>query len=104
MRGSDGDAESDIGASRMVWTTRRTLLGTRVVSYAYSHRPSKIERALLAVTVIPDGHGHVIVTKTLGNRRRTSDAPRRAGRSSHARSTNRRQSENSAEDRGQNRR
>ena len=44
-----------------------TLLGTRVVTYAYSHRPSKLERALLAVTVVPDGHGGVLIAKTLGN-------------------------------------
>jgi len=44
-----------------------TLLGSRVVSYAYSHHPSKIERALLAVTVAPAGHGGFIVAKSFGN-------------------------------------
>jgi hypothetical protein len=44
-----------------------TLLGTRVVAYADSHRPSKLERALLAVTIVPDGHGGVLIAKTLGN-------------------------------------
>jgi len=54
---------SDVAAGAFLGT----LLGTRVVSYAYSHRPSKLERALLAVTVVPDGHGHVMLMKTLGN-------------------------------------
>jgi hypothetical protein len=62
-----------------------TLLGSRVVSYAYSHRPSKLERALLVrrlgpvghgglmisagfgTTVIPDGHGGVMIMKTITN-------------------------------------
>jgi hypothetical protein len=46
-----------------------TLLGSRVVSYAYSHRPSKLDRALLAVSVVPDGRGGVIIAKSfaLGN-------------------------------------
>ena len=44
-----------------------TLLGTRVVSYAYSHHPSKLDRALLAVSVVPNGHGGLMIIKTLGN-------------------------------------
>jgi membrane-associated phospholipid phosphatase len=46
-----------------------TLLGWRVVSYAYSHRPSKLDRALLAVSLVPDGNGGVIIAKSfaLGN-------------------------------------
>jgi len=54
---------SDVAAGAFLGT----LLGTRVVTYAYSHRPSKIERALLAVTIMPDGHGGVLIAKTLGN-------------------------------------
>jgi hypothetical protein len=38
-----------------------------VVSYAYSHHPSKIERALLAVSVLPDAPGGVMIVKTFGN-------------------------------------
>jgi membrane-associated phospholipid phosphatase len=34
-----------------------TLLGSRVVSYAHSHRRSKLDRILLGTTVAPDGHG-----------------------------------------------
>lgn len=62
-----------------------TLLGSRVVSYSYSHRPSKFQRALLAdrigpaghgglmisigfgTTVIPDGHGGLTIMKTISN-------------------------------------
>jgi len=44
-----------------------TLLGSRVVSYAYSHKPSRLERALLAVTVLPDGHGGLIIAKGFAN-------------------------------------
>jgi membrane-associated phospholipid phosphatase len=34
-----------------------TLLGSRVVSYAHSHRRSRLDRILLGTTVAPDGHG-----------------------------------------------
>jgi membrane-associated phospholipid phosphatase len=62
-----------------------TLLGSRVVSYSYSHRPSRLERSLLAsrigpgghgrlmisagfgTTVIPDGHGGLMIVKTISN-------------------------------------
>jgi membrane-associated phospholipid phosphatase len=43
-----------------------TLMGSRVVSYAYSHRTSKLDRALLAVSVLPDGHGGMMIMKSLG--------------------------------------
>lgn len=54
---------SDVAAGAFLGT----LLGSRVVSYAYSHRPSKLDRALLAMSVLPDGHGGVMIVKTLGN-------------------------------------
>lgn len=54
---------SDVAAGAFLGT----LIGSRVVSYAYSHHPSKLERALLAVTVAPDGRGGFIVAKTFGN-------------------------------------
>jgi membrane-associated phospholipid phosphatase len=54
---------SDVAAGAFLGT----LLGTRVVTYAYSHRPSRIERALLAVTVVPDARGGVLIAKTIGN-------------------------------------
>jgi membrane-associated phospholipid phosphatase len=38
-----------------------TLLGSRVVRYAHSHRPTRLDRALLAVGAVPDGHGGVLV-------------------------------------------
>lgn len=37
------------------------LLGSRVVSYAHSHRRNRLDRALLAVNVVPDGHGGTLV-------------------------------------------
>jgi membrane-associated phospholipid phosphatase len=54
---------SDVAAGAFLGT----LIGSRVVSYAYSHHPSKIERALLAVSVLPDAHGGVMIIKTFGN-------------------------------------
>ncbi len=41
------------------------LLGSRVVSYAHSHRRNRIDRALLAVNVVPDGHGRTLVVAEL---------------------------------------
>jgi membrane-associated phospholipid phosphatase len=38
-----------------------TLLGSRVVAYAHSHRRSKLDRVLLGTTVLPDGHGGAVV-------------------------------------------
>jgi membrane-associated phospholipid phosphatase len=35
------------------------LIGSRVVSYAHSHRRTRLERALLGVSVVPDGRGGV---------------------------------------------
>jgi membrane-associated phospholipid phosphatase len=43
-----------------------TLLGSRVVSYAYSHRPSKLERALLAASIVPNGHGGLMIRAMVG--------------------------------------
>jgi membrane-associated phospholipid phosphatase len=38
-----------------------TLLGSRVVRYAHSHRPTRLDRALLAVRVAPRGGGMMLV-------------------------------------------
>jgi membrane-associated phospholipid phosphatase len=37
------------------------LLGSRVVSYAHSHRRSRLDRALLGVSAVPDGRGGVML-------------------------------------------
>jgi len=37
------------------------LLGSRVVSYAHSHKRTKLDRALLGVSAMPDGRGRVMV-------------------------------------------
>jgi membrane-associated phospholipid phosphatase len=37
------------------------LLGSRVVRYAHSHRPTRLDRALLAVTAVPDVGGGVML-------------------------------------------
>lgn len=44
---------SDIVAGAFIGT----LLGSRVVSYAHSHRRSKLDRVLLGTTLTPDGRG-----------------------------------------------
>jgi hypothetical protein len=36
------------------------------VSYAYSHRPSKLERALLAASIVPNGHGGLMIRAMVG--------------------------------------
>jgi membrane-associated phospholipid phosphatase len=41
------------------------LLGSRVVSYAHSHRRNRLDRALLAVNVVPDGYGRTLVVAEL---------------------------------------
>ena len=41
------------------------LLGSRVVSYAHSHRRNRLDRALLAINVVPDGHGGTLVLAEL---------------------------------------
>ena len=38
-----------------------TLLGSRVVSYAHSHRRTRLDEALLAVGAMPDGFGGVML-------------------------------------------
>jgi membrane-associated phospholipid phosphatase len=40
-------------------------LGSKVVSYAHSHRPSKLDRMLLGLSVVPDGRGGVVAAVTL---------------------------------------
>jgi membrane-associated phospholipid phosphatase len=37
------------------------LIGARVVRYAHTHKPNKLDRALLATTVGPDGNGRMMV-------------------------------------------
>jgi membrane-associated phospholipid phosphatase len=37
------------------------LLGSRVVRYAHSHRPTRLDRALLAVSVAPNGRGGMML-------------------------------------------
>ena len=44
---------SDIAAGAFVGA----LLGSRVVGYAHSHRRTRLDRVLLGVNVVPDGHG-----------------------------------------------
>ena len=38
------------------------LIGSRVVHYAHTHNPNKIDRALLATSVTPDDYGRMLVT------------------------------------------
>lgn len=37
------------------------MLGSRVVTYAHTHKRSKLDRALLGAVIVPDGHGNVVV-------------------------------------------
>jgi len=48
---------SDIVAGAFVGA----LLGSRVVSYAHSHRRTRLDRVLLAVSAAPDGHGGMLL-------------------------------------------
>ncbi len=41
------------------------LLGSRVVSYAHSHRRNRLDRALLGISAVPDGYGGALVMVTL---------------------------------------
>lgn len=41
------------------------LVGNRVVRYAHSHNPNRLDRALLATTVGPDGRGGMVVAVSL---------------------------------------
>ena len=52
---------SDIAAGAFVGT----LLGNRVVHYAHSHKRSKLDRVLLGVSVLPDGHGGGVAVVTV---------------------------------------
>ena len=49
---------SDIVAGAFVGA----LLGSRVVGYAHSHRRTRLDRALLGVSAMPDGRGGVMLT------------------------------------------
>jgi membrane-associated phospholipid phosphatase len=40
-------------------------LGAKVVRYAHTHRPSKLDRALLGLSVLPDGRGGVVAVVSL---------------------------------------
>jgi membrane-associated phospholipid phosphatase len=48
---------SDLAAGAFVGA----MLGSRVVRYAHSHHPTRLDRALLAVSAAPDGRGGVMV-------------------------------------------
>jgi membrane-associated phospholipid phosphatase len=48
---------SDIAAGAFLGA----LIGHRVVSYAHSHRRNRLDRALLAVSAMPDGRGGVML-------------------------------------------
>ncbi len=37
------------------------LIGSRVVSYAHSHRRNRLDRALLGISVVPDGYGGALL-------------------------------------------
>ena len=52
---------SDIAAGAFVGS----LLGSRVVHYAHSHKRSKLDRVLLGTSVLPDGHGGAVAVVTL---------------------------------------
>ncbi len=57
----DQHGASDVVAGGFVGA----LLGSRVVSYAHSHRRNRLDRALLAINVVPDGHGGTLVVAEL---------------------------------------
>jgi membrane-associated phospholipid phosphatase len=46
-------------------TLMGALLGSRVVSYAHSHRRSRLDAALLGATIVPDGRGGLMVGMSL---------------------------------------
>jgi hypothetical protein len=54
---------SDIASGAFIGT----LLGTKVVRYAHSHRRSKVDQFLLGTTIIPLGDGRVAVAWSLDN-------------------------------------
>jgi membrane-associated phospholipid phosphatase len=43
------------------------LIGSRVVHYAHTHKRTKLDRALLATSVMPDGYGATRVTVSLND-------------------------------------
>jgi membrane-associated phospholipid phosphatase len=54
---------SDIAAGAFVGT----LLGSRVVSYAHSHRRTRLDRALLGVSALPDSRGNLMLTVSMAS-------------------------------------
>jgi membrane-associated PAP2 superfamily phosphatase len=42
-----------------------TLIGNRVVHYAHTHKPTKLDRALLGSAVMPTGHGGLVFAVSL---------------------------------------
>jgi hypothetical protein len=52
---------SDVVAGAFVGT----LIGSRVVSYAHTHKRTKLDRVLLGTSVLPDGHGGAMVSLSL---------------------------------------
>jgi hypothetical protein len=42
-----------------------TLIGSRVVSYAHSHKRTKLDRVLLGTTLLPDGHCGAVLSVSL---------------------------------------
>ncbi|MDB4875002.1 MAG: phosphoesterase PA-phosphatase related protein [Gemmatimonadetes bacterium] len=52
---------SDVVAGAFVGT----LIGSRVVSYAHSHKRTKLDRVLLGTSVVPDGRGGAMVSVSL---------------------------------------
>lgn len=42
------------------------MLGSKLVSYAHSHKKSKLDRALLGAIVAPDGHGGAMLGASFG--------------------------------------
>jgi membrane-associated phospholipid phosphatase len=41
------------------------MIGTKVATYAHTHRRSRVDRMLLGLTVVPDGRGGVRVTESM---------------------------------------
>ena len=52
---------SDIASGAFIGT----LLGSKVVRYAHSHEPSKVDRILLGTTIVPMGDGQFAVAVSL---------------------------------------
>jgi hypothetical protein len=52
---------SDVASGAFVGS----LIGARVVRYAHTHNRNKLDRALLATTVVPDGHGDLVLAVSI---------------------------------------